>query len=91
MSNETLAKLTSATKAATPMYRTHSAPGSFVFADGTRQICHDGIVRASNEVHAAELEAAAEVGNIFRVSEEEAAAIAAGVAQEASSNLAGIK
>lgn len=75
----------------TPMYRTHSAPGCFVFADGSRQICHDGIVRPQNAQQAAELAAAAEAGNLFAVTAEEAAAIAAGVAQEASANLSGIK
>ena len=84
-------KIEEAKTAAAVLYRTHTAPGSIVFASGRRQNCPDGIIRPTNEEEAAELEAAADCGNISRITDDEAAAIVSVLTTEAASNISGLK
>ena len=50
-----------------PLYRTHTYPSRFCFANGSFVDSFDGVVQASTEQEAQELEAAARVGNLTRI------------------------
>lgn len=83
--------LAAAAKKAVIKYRTHTAPGSIVFASGKRVSCPDGIISPSTPEEEAELSAAAACGNISVITDEEAAAIVSTLTSEAGSNIAGLK